>query len=71
MTTKDTVKSVNVNDLIRFSAEARVNQLLLASKDLVTRMNCYEPGQATPLHMHPDLGIGPHDILECGSLLPL
>src|SRR5262249_46257040 len=24
------------------------------SNDLVTRMNCYEPGQITPLHIHPD-----------------
>ena len=48
------VQAVNINDLKRYAAEARVNQQLLSSKDLVTRMNCYEPGQITPLHMHPN-----------------
>src|ERR1041385_287554 len=54
MTTSADVQAVNINDLKRYSAEARVNQPVLASKDLVTRMNCYEPGQITPLHLHPD-----------------
>lgn len=48
-----TVQSLNINDLKRFSTEARVNQPLIASKDMVTRMNCYEPGQVTPFHVHP------------------
>jgi quercetin dioxygenase-like cupin family protein len=48
------VQAVNINDLKRYSPEARVNQPLLSSKDLITRMNCYEPGQITPLHMHPN-----------------
>jgi quercetin dioxygenase-like cupin family protein len=54
MTTQGKVQAVNINDLKRYSPEARVNQPVLSSKDLVTRMNCYEPGQITPLHMHPD-----------------
>jgi quercetin dioxygenase-like cupin family protein len=54
MTTQGDVRAVNINDLIRYAADARTNQPLLSSKDLVTRMNCYEPGQVTPLHMHPD-----------------
>lgn len=54
MTTQGNVQAVNINDLKRYAPDARVNQGLLASKDLVTRMNCYEPGQITPLHMHPD-----------------
>jgi quercetin dioxygenase-like cupin family protein len=54
MTTTSTVQSLNVNDLKRYSADARVNQPLLDSKDLVTRMNCYEPGQVTPFHVHPN-----------------
>lgn len=53
MTTKGTVQAVNINDLKRYSSEARVNQPLLSSHDLVTRMNCYEPGQVTPMHIHP------------------
>jgi quercetin dioxygenase-like cupin family protein len=48
------VQSLNVNDLKRYSAQARVNQPLLASNDLVARMNCYEPGQITPMHIHPN-----------------
>ena len=53
MATPGTVQAVNINDLKRYAAHERTNQPLLASKDLVTRMNCYEPGQITPLHMHP------------------
>jgi len=53
MATPGTVQAVNINDLKRYAPDARTNQPLLASKDLVTRMNCYEPGQITPLHMHP------------------
>src|SRR5262245_31858401 len=53
MTPPGNVQSVNINELKRYSPEARVNQPLLSSKDLVTRMNCYEPGQVTPLHLHP------------------
>lgn len=48
------VQSLNVNALKRYSPEARVNMPLLGSKDLVTRMNCYEPGQVTPMHIHPN-----------------
>ena len=54
MTMPGDVQAVNINDLKRYSPEARVNQPVVASRDLVTRMNCYEPGQITPLHMHPD-----------------
>jgi len=52
--TPGSVQSLNINDLKRYSTEARVNQPLIASKDLVTRMNCYEPGQVTPFHVHPN-----------------
>jgi quercetin dioxygenase-like cupin family protein len=52
--TTSRVQAVNINDLKRYSPEARVNQPVLASKDVVTRMNCYEPGQVTPFHVHPD-----------------
>ena len=54
MTTTGTVQSLNINDLTRYSPQARVNQPLLESKDFVTRMNCYEPGQVTPFHVHPN-----------------
>ena len=54
MTSNRDVEVADINALKRFSADARVNQPVLVSKDLVTRMNCYEPGQMTPLHLHPD-----------------
>ncbi len=49
-----TVQTLNVNTLKKYSHEARVNLPLIASKDFVTRMNCYEPGQVTPFHVHPN-----------------
>jgi len=54
MPTAGTVQSLDINGLKRYSREARVNQPLIESRDLVTRMNCYEPGQVTPFHVHPD-----------------
>lgn len=48
------IQAVNINDLKQFSPQARVNLPLIKSKDLITRMNCYEPGQITPPHLHPD-----------------
>jgi quercetin dioxygenase-like cupin family protein len=54
MTTPTHVQALNINDLKRYSSEARVNQPVLTSRDIVTRMNCYEPGQVTPFHLHPD-----------------
>jgi quercetin dioxygenase-like cupin family protein len=54
MATNGIVQSLNINNLTRYAPEARVNQPLLESKDFVTRMNCYEPGQVTPFHVHPN-----------------
>jgi quercetin dioxygenase-like cupin family protein len=54
MTTSTKVQALNINDLKRYSPDARVNQPVLMSKDVVTRMNCYEPAQVTPFHAHPD-----------------
>jgi quercetin dioxygenase-like cupin family protein len=54
MTASTSVQALNINDIKRYSPEARVNQPVLTSKDIVTRMNCYEPGQVTPFHVHPD-----------------
>jgi quercetin dioxygenase-like cupin family protein len=61
MSAKPSAPALNINDLKRYSSEARVNLPLLRTKDLVTRMNCYEPGQATPVHMHP----GQDEIVFC------
>ena len=59
--TSQSAPALNINDLKRYSPEARVNLPLLRSKDLITRMNCYEPGQVTPVHMHP----GDDEIVFC------
>ena len=48
------VQSLNIKDLVQYSNEARVNMKFIESKDLHTRMNCYEPGQVTPFHVHPN-----------------
>ena len=53
MRAKDAARCVNVAEAANFSLDARVNQELMATDSLVTRMNCYEPGQVTPMHMHP------------------
>ena len=45
---------IALSDAISFSTEARVNKELLTASMAEVRMNCYEPGQVTPMHMHPD-----------------
>lgn len=54
MSANESARCVNVAEAAHFSPDARVNQEIMATRDLVTRMNCYEPGQVTPMHMHPD-----------------
>lgn len=53
MAVRGSVQAVNIHAFKRYSPEARVNQLLIGSSDFVTRINCYEPGQVTPFHVHP------------------
>jgi len=53
MSAKDAARCVNVAEAANFSPDARVNQELMTTGTLVTRMNCYEPGQVTPMHLHP------------------
>lgn len=54
MTTSANVQAININSMIKYSPQARVNQLLIESTDFMTRLNCYEPGQVTPFHVHPN-----------------
>lgn len=54
MGAQDTARTVSVTAAANFSKDARVNAELMATPGLVVRMNCYEPGQVTPMHMHPD-----------------
>ena len=46
--------TINLADIMKFSSDARVNQEVLSTDRLMVRMNCYEPGQLTPMHMHPE-----------------
>ncbi|MDA0662992.1 MAG: cupin domain-containing protein [Proteobacteria bacterium] len=53
MGANDAATCINLTDAITFSAEARTNRELMTSSVAEVRMNCYEPGQVTPMHMHP------------------
>ena len=52
MAPKDDAYSVNIAEMTTFSTTARVYQELMATADTVVHMNCYEPGQITPMHKH-------------------
>jgi len=54
MSANDIARTVNVAKAAHFSPDARINEQIMATPGLVVRMNCYEPGQVTPMHMHPD-----------------
>lgn len=54
MGANDAARSVNVAAAAHFLPDARVNEELMATAGLVVRMNCYEAGQVTPMHMHPE-----------------
>ncbi|MEM9682884.1 MAG: cupin domain-containing protein [Pseudomonadota bacterium] len=54
MSSTDSAHGVNVLEAARFASDGRVNEKLIAIESMVVRMNCYEPGQVTPMHMHPD-----------------
>lgn len=53
MGAKDAPRCVNITEAAHFSPDMRVNEEVMATPTLVTRMNCYEPGQVTPMHLHP------------------
>lgn len=53
MTANDAATVIPLAEAIRFSAEARTNRELLTAGMAEVRMNCYEPGQMTPMHRHP------------------
>jgi quercetin dioxygenase-like cupin family protein len=47
------MKSLNIGELIEFAPLKRVRKKLLGTKRLVSELLCYEPGQSTPTHQHP------------------
>ncbi|MEC7539304.1 MAG: cupin domain-containing protein [Pseudomonadota bacterium] len=48
----DDAYAVNVTEVAAFSADARVNQELMSTKDAIFHLNCHEPGLITPMHKH-------------------
>ena len=64
----DDAYAVNVTEVAAFLADARVNQELLSTKDAINHLNCYELGQVTPLHKHPNEGGVLHSIEGSGEV---
>jgi quercetin dioxygenase-like cupin family protein len=54
MGANDSATRIPLADAITFSTEVRINKALLTASMAEVRMNCYEPGQVTPMHMHPE-----------------
>lgn len=54
MSADKVARSINLSAVQKFSPDSRVNQEILATASLMVRMNCYEPGQVTPMHLHPN-----------------
>ena len=47
------MEPLNIESLVEFSAAKRIRKKLLGSSRIVIELLCYEPGQATPIHQHP------------------
>ena len=54
MAEMDDAYAVNVTEVAALSADARVNQELMSTKDSIFHLNCHEPGLVTPMHKHPN-----------------
>jgi quercetin dioxygenase-like cupin family protein len=50
----ETVESIRTKDLIEYSADRQVRKKMVQSKSVVTELVCYEPGQFTKPHVHPN-----------------
>lgn len=48
------MENFRVEELIEYSSEKRVRKKLLQSDGLISEMVCYEPGQDTVPHHHPN-----------------
>ncbi len=44
---------LQIDSLVEFSAAKRIRKKLLGSPKIVAELLCYEPGQSTPIHQHP------------------
>ena len=55
MALDDTVTTMNLNDMIEFDKESRlVRKKMIQSETIVSEIACYEPGQITKTHVHPN-----------------
>jgi quercetin dioxygenase-like cupin family protein len=44
---------MRIEEAVEFSAAKRIRKKLLGSSRIVAELLCYEPGQSTPVHHHP------------------
>lgn len=54
MAMQDTVNSLDLDQLVEFSPDRRVRKKLVQTDIIVSEIVCYEPGQATKMHLHPN-----------------
>ncbi len=55
MPLNDTVTTLNLMEMIEFDKEARlIRKKMVQSETIVSEMVCYEPGQITKTHVHPN-----------------
>lgn len=55
MALTDTVTEINLDDLVEFDKDARlVRKKIFQSDIIVSEIVCYEPGQFTKTHVHPN-----------------
>ena len=47
------MEHLRIEQLLEFSTAKRIRKKLCGSEKIVAELLCYEPGQATPLHQHP------------------
>lgn len=47
------MEHLRIEEAVEFSAAKRIRKKLLGSSRIVAELLCYEPGQSTPVHHHP------------------
>jgi quercetin dioxygenase-like cupin family protein len=47
------MEQLKIENIKEFASEKRIRKKLLGSDKIIAEMVCYEPGQATPEHVHP------------------
>ncbi|MBI2816767.1 MAG: cupin domain-containing protein [Acidobacteria bacterium] len=47
------MEHLQIEDHVEFSTAKRIRKKLIGSGKMVAELLCYEPGQSTPVHQHP------------------